>query len=444
MDTLAKPLQHHASNSLEEHWMPFSGNRKFKADPRIVVKSEGVYLWDHKGNKIIDGSSSLFNVACGHGRAEIADAVHAQMMQNDYSPHFQMGHPGSFALASKLSRILPEPFNHVFFSNSGSEAIDTALKMVMAYHRARGDSQRLRFVSRERAYHGVNMGGVSLSGMVKNRETFPVVMPNIVMLRHTFDESRLFDRGQPDKGAELADDLQRFCDNYGASTIAAVFVEPVAGSTGTLVPPKGYLERLRKICDANGILLVFDEVITGFGRLGKPFAADAFNVMPDIITMAKALTNGAIPMGATACRDEIYETVTNAAPENAIEFFHGYTYSAHPAACAAGLATLEIMEKEDLFNRAADLTDYFLDAIWSLKDLDCIRDLRGYGLIAGVEVHHDGVPGRRGAELQKKLFQTGMHVKWTGDTGIIAPALVAERRHVDEMIDRLQDALKAL
>ncbi|MHA1190552.1 MAG: aminotransferase class III-fold pyridoxal phosphate-dependent enzyme, partial [Alphaproteobacteria bacterium] len=226
MDTLAKPLQHHAANSLEEHWMPFSGNREFKADPRIIVKSEGVYMWDHKGNKVIDGSSSLFNVACGHGRAEIADAVHAQMMQNDYSPHFQLGHPGSFALASKLSRILPEPFNHVFFSNSGSEAIDTALKMVMAYHRARGDSQRLRFVSRERAYHGVNMGGVSLSGMVKNRETFPVVMPNIVMLRHTFDENRLFDRGQPEKGAELADDLQRFCDNYGASTIAAVFVEP--------------------------------------------------------------------------------------------------------------------------------------------------------------------------------------------------------------------------
>ena len=441
MEALAKPLAHHATNSLEEHWMPFTGNRDFKINPRIVVKSEGVYLWDHNGGQVIDGSSSLFNVACGHGRAEIADAVHAQMLRNDYTPPFQLGHPGAFALASKLTRILPEPVNHVFFSNSGSEAIDTALKMVMAYHRARGDSQRLRFVSRERAYHGVNIGGVSLSGMVKNRETFPVVMPNIVMLRHTFDESRLFDRGQPEKGAELANDLQRFCETYGGTTIAAVFVEPIAGSTGVLVPPKGYLERLRQICDENGILLVFDEVITGFGRLGAPFAAHAFDVMPDIMTMAKALTNGAIPMGATACRDEIYETVTGAAPENAIEFFHGYTYSAHPAACAAGLAALEIMEQEDLFARAADLSDYFLDAVWSLKDLACVRDLRGYGLIAGVEVHHDGVPGRRGQELQKKLFHSGLHVKWTGDSGILAPALIAERHHIDEMIDKMRDTL---
>jgi beta-alanine--pyruvate transaminase len=332
----------------------------------------------------------------------------------------------------------------VFFTNSGSEAIDTALKIAMAYHRARGEAQRIRFVSRERAYHGVNIGGVSLSGMVKNRETFPVTMPNIVMLRHTFDADRRLQRGQPEQGAELAEDLQRFVETYGGATIAAVFVEPVAGSTGALVPPKGYLQRLREICDANGILLVFDEVITGFGRLGKPFAAQAYGVTPDVMTMAKALTNGAIPMGAVAVRDEIYETVTNAAPENAIEFFHGYTYSAHPAACAAGLATLDIFEREALFEKSAALSDYFLDAVWSLQDIECVYDLRGDGLMAGVEVQHDGVPGRRGQELQKRLFWDGLHVKFTGDTGILAPPLIAERTHVDEMIDIMRRNLMAL
>ncbi len=432
------------TNSLEQHWMPFSANRDFKADPRLVVKSEGVYLWDHKGGQVIDGSSGLFNVAAGHGRQEIADAVYAQMQMNDYTAPFGLGHSGSFAFAEKLSRILPDPFNHVFFTNSGSESIDTALKIIMAYHRARGDAQRSRFVSRERAYHGVNIGGVSLSGMVKNRETFPVVMPNIVMLRHTWDESRRFERGQPEEGAELANDLQRFCDTYGGTTIAAVFVEPVAGSTGTLVPPKGYLERLREICDANGILLVFDEVITGFGRLGTPFASHAFNVTPDIITMAKALTNGAIPMGAVATRDKVYETVVGAAPDKAIEFFHGYTYSGHPAACAAGLATLDIYEREGLFDRAAELSDYFLDAIWSLKDIDCVFDLRGYGLMAGVEVQHDGVPGRRGTALQKQMFWDGVHVKFTGDTAIVAPPLVSERRHVDEIVEKMAKTLKTV
>ena len=444
MNMLAGPLQKFATNTLEQHWMPFTGNRDFKANPRLVVKSEGVYLWDHKGGKIIDGSSGLFNVAAGHGRREIADAVHAQMLQNDYSPPFQLGHPGQFALAAKVAQLLPEPLNHVFFVNSGSEAIDTALKIAMAYHRARGQGQRIRFVSRERAYHGVNIGGVSLSGMVKNRETFPAVMPNVVLMRHTWDKENRFTRGQSETGAELAEDLQRVVDAYGGSTIAAVFVEPVAGSTGTLVPPKGYLERLRQICDGHGILLVFDEVITGFGRLAAPFAAQAFNVTPDIITMAKALTNGAIPMGAVAVRDEIYDTVTDAAPENAIEFFHGYTYSGHPAACAAGLATLDIYEREGLFERAAALSDYFLDAIWSLRDVSCVFDLRGYGLIAGVEVESDGAPGRRGQELQKRMFWEGVHVKWTGDSAIVAPQFVAERAHVDEIVDKMRAVLTTL
>lgn len=428
-------------NSLENHWMPFSSNREFKANPRLVVKSEGMYCWDHEGGKIIDGSSALFCTPAGHGRREIAEAVYAQMQENDYVPHFQLGHPGSFEMAQRLTRILPDPFNHVFFVNSGSESVDTAMKIIMAYNRARGEHQRLRFVSRERAYHGVNMGGVSLAGMVRNRETFPVTLPNIVMLRHTMTPEQKFERGEPSTGVELANDLQRICETYGGQTIAAVFVEPIAASTGTLVPPVGYLKRLREICDAHNILLVFDEVITGFGRTGKAFASQSFDVTPDIITMAKALTNGAIPMGAVAVRDEIYETVTNAAAENAIEFYHGYTYSAHPAACAAGIATQKIFEDEKLFERADEMSGYFLDAVWSLKDHPLVADLRGYGMLCGIEVHSDGVAGRRGAQMQKDMFWGGLHVKFTGDTAILAPAFVAERHHIDEIIDKFRKIL---
>jgi beta-alanine--pyruvate transaminase len=443
MNYVIKQLEPFATNSLEQHWMPFTANRDFKQNPRLITKSEGIYLWNQNGDRLIDGSSGLFNVAAGHGRKAIADAVYAQLVENDYTAPFQTGQPTSFALAARLCRILPEPFNHVFFTNSGSESIDTALKIVMAYHRARNQSQRIRFVSRERAYHGVNMGGVSLAGMVRNRETFPVVMPNIVMMRHTWDPDQVFTRGEPERGAELADDLERICETYGGATVAAVFVEPVAGSTGTLVPPKGYLKRLREICDRHGILLVFDEVITGFGRLGKPFAADAFGVMPDIITMAKALTNGAIPMGAVSVKDEIYETLTQAAPENAIEFFHGYTYSGHPAACAAGLVTLQIYEDEGLFERANAMSGYFLDAVWSLRDLPVIKDIRGYGFMAAVELHAlDGAPGARGNETQKKLFWNGCHIKWTGDTAIIAPPFIAEESHIDEIVECVRKTLK--
>ena len=429
------------SNSLEEHWMPFSGNRDFKLDPRLVVKSEGMYCWDHKGGKLIDGSSALFCSPAGHGRREIADAVHAQMIENDYTPHFQLGHPGSFELAERVARILPEPMNHVFFTNSGSESVDTAMKIALAYHRARGDGQRTRFVSRERAYHGVNMGGLSLSGMVKNRETFNLTLPNISMIRHTWTEEQRFTNGQPQTGAELAEDLQRVCESYGGSTIAAVFIEPVAGSTGTLVPPVGYLDRVREICDQHGILLIYDEVITGFGRMGTAFAAEKFGVIPDVATMAKALTNGAIPMGGVAVRDEVYDTVTNASPQNAIEFFHGYTYSAHPAACAAGIATQKIYETEGLFENAAALEPYFLDAIFSLQDHPMVADVRGIGMMGGIEVHPEGGPAKRGGELQKKMFWNGLHVKWTGDNGIIAPAFVAERKHIDEIVDKFRKTL---
>jgi len=431
-----------ALNSLEAHWMPFTANRDFKASPRLVVRSEGLHLWDHKGGRIIDGSSGLFCVAAGHGRKEIADAVHQALLTNDYVAPFQLGQPTSFVLAQTVANLLPEPLNHVFFVNSGSESIDTALKVCMAYHRARGEGQRTRFVSRERAYHGVNIGGVSLSGMVRNRETFSGVMPNVVLMRHTWLPENRFEHGRPPHGGvELANDLERIVQTYGASTIAAVFVEPVAGSTGVLVPPVGYLERLRELCDRHGILLVFDEVICGFGRLGKPFAAQAFGVTPDLVTMAKALTNGCQPMGAVAVSDEVYDTVTNAAPENAIEFFHGYTYSGHPAACAAGNATQAIFASERLFEKAAELSDYFLDRIWSLRDLDLVTDIRGTGLLAGVDVAPKGAPGARGTALQKKLFWEGLHVKFTGDAAIIAPPFIAEPSDIDDIVRILRKVL---
>ena len=431
------------ANSLEEHWMPFSQNREFKQNPRLVVKSEGMYLWDHKGGKVIDGSSALFNVACGHGRKEIAEAVYAQLQQNDYTAPFQLGHPGAFALAKEITKLTPKGMDHVFFCNSGSESIDTALKMVMAYHGARGDHKRHRFVSRERAYHGVNIGGVSLSGMTRNRESFPGVMPYVNLMRHTHLPENKFQRGQGEHGGvELANDLERIALTYGPGTIAAVFVEPIAGSTGCLVPPKGYLERLREICDKHGILLVYDEVITGFGRLGHAFAGQAFGVTPDIMTMAKAITNGAQPMGAVAVKDEIYDTIVEKAPEGMIEFFHGYTYSAHPAACAAGLATMEIYNREKLFERAAKLSPYFLDKIWGLKDIGMITDIRGIGLMAAVDIKAGRAPGARGNELQKRMFWNGLHIKWTGDTAVIAPPLVAEKAHIDEIVEKFRETLE--
>ena len=430
------------ANSLEQHWMPFTGNRDFKESPRIIVKGEGVYLTDHKGGTILDGSSGLFCCPLGHGRKEIAEAVYQQLLNNDYASPFQTSTPGTFELAQKVARITPDPINHVFFVNSGSESIDTALKVCMAYHRARGDGHRTRFVSRERAYHGVNIGGVSLAGMVKNRETFTSVMPNVVCMRHTWNPDELFVRGQPESGVELADDLARFCETYGGSTIAAVFVEPIAGSTGVLVPPKGYLNRLREICDEHGILLVFDEVITGFGRLGAPFASQAFDVIPDIMTMAKAITNGCQPMGAVAAKDEIYTTITEASPENAIEFFHGYTYSGHPAACAAGNAVQDIYVAEDSFQKSADLSEYFLDGLFSLRDIESVKDIRGYGLLGGVEMHPKGGPGARGTQAQKDMFWNGMHIKFTGDTACVAPPFIAEKTHIDELVDKLRMTLE--
>jgi beta-alanine--pyruvate transaminase len=427
--------------SLERHWMPFTSNRDFKREPRLFVGASGMHYLTPTGRKVLDGSSGLFCTPAGHCRPEIATAVAEQLQTLDYTPSFMRGHPGAFALADALASLTPKGVDHVFFCNSGSEAIDTAMKIALAYHLARNEGQRSYFVSRERAYHGVNIGGTALSGMVRNRETFGALMPGVLHLRHTLLPENRLTRGMGAKGAELADDLLRFVNLVGEKRIAAVFVEPIAGSTGVLVPPRGYLERLREICDRYGIVLVFDEVICGFGRTGEPFAASSFGVTPDLITMAKALTNGAQPMGAVAVRAGIYRTVVDAAPDGAPEFFHGYTYSAHPAACAAALATLEIYRSEQLFARGRELSGYFQDAMFALQDLPAVSDVRGYGMLAGIEIKPGKAPGVRGAELQAKLFDRGLHVKTTGDVAIIAPAFIATRADVDLMASMLRDAI---
>jgi beta-alanine--pyruvate transaminase len=426
---------------LERHWMPFTSNRDFKRHPRMFVRASGMHYFDPSGRRVLDGSSGLFCSPAGHCRPEIAAAVAEQLQTLDYTPSFMRGHPAAFALADAVAALTPKGVDHVFFCNSGSEAVDTAMKVALAYHLARSEAQRSYFVSRERAYHGVNIGGTALSGMVRNREAFGALMPGILHLRHTLLPENRFSRGLGTRGAELADDLQRFVSLVGEKRIAAVFVEPIAGSTGVIVPPRGYLERLREICTRYGILLVFDEVICGFGRTGEPFAATSFGVLPDLITMAKALTNGAQPMGAVAVRDSIYRTIVEASPEGVPEFFHGYTYSAHPAACAAGLATLAIYERERLFERSRELSGYFLDSMFGLHDLPAVADIRGFGLLAGIELKPGGAPGVRGSELQAKLFDRGLHVKTTGDVAIMAPAFIASREDIDLMASVLREAI---
>jgi len=430
--------------SLDEFWMPFTPNRDFKADPRIVVRAEGMYYFNDRGEKIIDASSGLFCVAAGHGRKEIADAVHRQLVELDFVAPFLRAHPKSFELASRVAALTPGDLNRIFFVNSGSESVDTAMKVALAFHQARGQSGRTMFVSRERAYHGVNFGGVALSGIINNRRKYGPGIAGVVHMRHTHLKENYFTPGQGAHGAELADDLARFVNIYDAENIAACFVEPIAGSAGCLVPPAGYLARLREICDTHGILLVFDEVITGFGRTGAPFASQSFGVTPDIMTMAKALTNAAQPMGAVAISERIYDTVMAAAQDGAIEFFHGYTYSGHPAACAAGLATLDIYRDEGLFERAHELAPYFQDAMFSLRGTKYITDIRGYGMLAAFDVESDGVPGRRGNLLQKKLFDNGLNLKNTGDCALVAPPLIAEKHHVDRITDILRKTVSTL
>ncbi|HPF27040.1 MAG TPA: aminotransferase class III-fold pyridoxal phosphate-dependent enzyme [Steroidobacteraceae bacterium] len=430
------------SETLEHHWLPFTDNRGFKREPRLFVRAEGMYYWNHRGERILDGSSGLFTSAAGHCRPEIAKAVGEQLQTLDFTASFMRGHPASFELANQVAELTPQGLDHIFFCNSGSEAIDTAIKIAFAYHLARNEAQRTYLVSRERAYHGVNIGGTALSGMVRNREAFGSLLPGVLHLRHTLLPANRCKPGMGDVGADLAEDLQRLVQLVGEKRIAAVFVEPIAGSTGVIVPPRGYLQRIREICTRYGILLVFDEVICGFGRTGEAFAAQSFGVAPDIMTMAKALTNGAQPMGAVAVHETIYQEVVNRSPQNVPEFFHGYTYSAHPAACAAGLATLEIYRKEQLFEKARALSDYFQAAMFALQDLPIIADVRGYGMLAGIEVKPGKAPGARGTELQGKLFDRGLHIKTTADVAIIAPPFIATRADIDTIAGMLRDALR--
>ena len=427
---------------LSAWWMPFTANRQFKANPRMLARAEDMYYFTPDGREVLDGAAGLWCVNAGHCWPEIAEAVHGTLKNLDFAPPFQMGHPLAFEAAEALRNILPQGLGHVFFVNSGSEAADTALKIARAYHSARGEPERVWLIGRERGYHGVNFGGLSVGGIANNKAAFGPLLREVDQLRHTHDlERNAFSRGQPEHGAELADDLLRIIAERGAQTIAAVIVEPMAGSTGVLPPPQGYLEQLREICSANGILLIFDEVITGFGRLGAPFAAQRFGVTPDILTMAKGLTNGAVPMGAVAVSDEIHDALMQG-PPGAIELFHGYTYSGHPAASAALIATLDIYRREKLFERARELEPYWKDAIHSLRQAPNVIDVRDIGLVGAVELAPvDGRPGARGYDVLCRAFEGGLLVRVTGDIVALSPPLIISETQIDELVEKLRAAI---
>jgi len=433
------------SLSLEELWMPFTANRAFKRSPRLLSEAKGMYYTTADGRRILDGTAGLWCVNAGHCREPIARAIAEQAARMDYAPGFQMGHPLEFELASRLTEILPGELDHVFFTNSGSEAVDSALKIALAYWQAKGEPKRTKLVGRLRAYHGVGFGGISVGGIDTNKKQFASqLLPNVDHLPHTHDPARnAFSRGQPEHGKELADQLETLVEQYGASTIAAVIIEPVAGSTGVLIPPKGYLERLRDICTKHDVLLIFDEVITGFGRLGAPFAADYFGVEPDLMTVAKGITNASVPMGAVFVRRDIYDTVLNAT-EQGIEFFHGYTYSGHPLACAAALATLGVYRDEGLFERAAALAPYFEDAVHSLRSSPHVVDVRNLGLVAGIELDsRSGAPGTRAFEVFTRCFNDEhVLIRTTGDIIALSPPLIVEERQIDEIIDAVAKTLE--
>ena len=441
----ADPLQELSTNTLESYWMPFTANRQFKAHPRLLVEAEGMYYRSADGHKILDGTAGLWCVNAGHCRKKIVEAVQRQVARMEYAPAFQMGHPGAFELAARLAAMLPGNLDHVFFTNSGSEAVDTALKIALAYHRVRGEGARQRLIGRERGYHGVGFGGISVGGIAKNRMHFGGLLTGVDHLPHTHSlEHAAFSRGQPEWGAHLADELERLVALHDASTIAAVIVEPVAGSAGVLVPPKGYLERLRESCDKYGILLIFDEVITGFGRLGTSFAAERFGIVPDIITVAKGITSGTVPMGAVFVTKDIYDAFMDA-PENAVELFHGYTYSGHPVACAAGLATLDVYAEEGLFQRADELSGYWEDAVHSLKGLPHIIDLRNLGLMAGIELEpRPDKPGARAFETFLKCYEDGVLIRTTADIIALSPPLIVEKAQIDQIFDIIGGALKQI
>lgn len=435
-----------AAPSMDELWMPFTANRAFKAKPRMFVSAKGMYYTTDDGRQVIDGTSGLWCVNAGHCRESITAAISQQTATMDYAPPFQMGYPIVFQLAHELAKILPKGIDRVFFGNSGSEAVDSALKIALAYWQAKGQPERVRFIGRARGYHGVGFGGTAVGGIAANKKQFAAnLLPAVDHIVDTHDLKRnAFSRGQPEHGAELADSLEEMVKKYGANTIAAFIIEPVAGSTGVLLPPKGYLERIRKICDQHGILLIFDEVITGFGRLGAPFAATKFNVTPDMMTVAKGITNAAVPMGAVCVRNDIYDTIVNNSAAG-IELFHGYTYSGHPLAAAAGLATLEIYKSEGLFERAASLESYWADAVHSLRGNPHIIDLRNIGLVAGMELEsRAGAPGARAFEAFVKCFEAGLLIRSTGDTLALSPPLIIEKNEIDKMFETVATVLKTV
>jgi beta-alanine--pyruvate transaminase len=427
------------SNNLDAFWMPFTANRQFKNAPRLLVSAKGMYYTSSDGRQVLDGTAGLWCVNAGHCHPKIVEAIRAQAGTLDYAPPFQMGHPKAFELASRLTAMTPGDLDHVFFGNSGSEAVDTALKIALAYHRARGDAGRVRLIGRERGYHGVGFAGIAVGGMVANRKQFGVLFAGADHLPHTWDLKRqAFSRGQPEEGADLADALERLVALHDASTIAAVIVEPVAGSTGVLVPPKQYLERLRAICDKHGILLIFDEVITGFGRLGANFAAEYFGVQPDLMCVAKGITSATVPMSAVFTSNKIYDTLIGATPEGGIELAHGYTYSSHPLAAAAALATLDVYRDEGIFARARDIAPYFQDAIHSLRGTRHVIDIRNLGLMGAIEIDpRPGQPGKRTYETFVKCFEAGVLVRQAGEVICLSPPLIVEKAQIDRIVETL-------
>jgi beta-alanine--pyruvate transaminase len=432
-----------APNDLSAFWMPFTANRQFKQKPRMMVAAEGMHYTTADGRQVLDGTAGLWCCNAGHKRPKIVEAIQAQAAELDYAPAFQMGHPKAFELASALRDMAPERFEHVFFTNSGSESVETALKIALAYHRARGEGQRTRLIGRERGYHGVNFGGISVGGIVNNRKVFGTLLAGVDHLPHThLPQVNAFTKGQPEHGAHLADELERIAALHGPETIAAVIVEPMAGSTGVLMPPRGYLERLREICTRHAILLIFDEVITGFGRLGSSFAAEHFGVMPDMITCAKGLTNGVIPMGAVLTTADIHDAFMHG-PEHLIELFHGYTYSGNPVASAAGLACLDLYREEGLFERAAGLAEYWQEGLHSLRDCPHVIDIRNMGLIGAIELEPiAGEPTKRAFSAFLDAFESGLLIRTTGDIIALSPPLIIEKAHIDQLFGTLREVLQ--
>ena len=429
--------------ALAAYWMPFTANRQFKKAPRLLSRAAGMHYWDDSGRQVLDGVAGLWCVNAGHARPRIVQAIQQQAAEMDFCPPFQMAHAKAFELAERVAQIAPAGMGKVFFTNSGSEAVDTALKMALAYHRVRGDAARTRLIGRERGYHGVNFGGISVGGIVGNRKAFGTMLGGVDHIRHTHDLARnAYSDGQPAHGADLADDIERLVALHDASTLAAVIVEPVAGSTGVLVPPQGYLQRLRELCTKHGILLIFDEVITGFGRTGQPFAAQTFGVVPDMIVCAKGITNGCVPMGAVIVQDSVHDAFMTG-PENLIEFAHGYTYSAHPLACAAALGTLDTYAEEGLLTRAGEMAGYFAQGVHSLRGEPNVIDVRNIGLVGGIELSAlPGEPTKRAFNMFLDCWDKGLLIRTTGDTIALSPPLIIERGHIDQIIDTLRGAIR--